>query len=253
MSMLTLSPLVNLRDLGGIPVTEGRVRPGALWRSDDVATIDEASAKGLADDGLATILDLRSLPETEITGRGPLDQTGVTYVHLPLTDNTSVPGLQLSALADEPTSVAEELMGGWYAHLLTSRADSIVSGFEAIANSTGATLFHCAAGKDRTGIFAASILSTLGAEPDAIVADYAQTDASMPLIIQRIRGSMPELADRATEANVPPVLMRAPARAMESMLEQVATQYGSVVELLERAGLSRELRSRLQERLVESA
>lgn len=245
------SPLTNLRDLGGIPVRGGVVRTGALLRSDDVSYIDDASARMLTDDGLGLIVDLRSTEETRMTGRGVFSEMPVDYVHLPLTDAIAAPVVLADWLSD--AADPERAMGGWYASLLEARADLFVEGFARIVATPGATLFHCAAGKDRTGVFAASILSVLEADDDMIVADYARTGDALAALFARIEASLgPRLGGAATH-DVPPVLLTAPAGAMSEMLAAIKGRHGSVTELLRDAGLDESLTRELRNRLVVSA
>src|SRR3954447_5653112 len=97
MPTLDLSPLTNLRDLSGIVVNGGTVRPGVFWRADDVTRVDQAGADQLVADGLSLILDLRSGEELEHTGRGLLGATEVAFAHLPMTTQSAVPGESLAA------------------------------------------------------------------------------------------------------------------------------------------------------------
>lgn len=248
----SLSPLANLRDLGGIPVDGGRVRSGVVMRSDDVAVVDDASARRLVDDGLVLVIDLRSPQEADATGRGALAGYPVAYRHLPLTDHVAAPTGSLSELFTGLASDPAVAMGHWYASLLESRAPAIVDGLTAIADAPGSVLFHCAAGKDRTGVFAASLLSVLGAADDDIVADYARTSAAMPRVIERLRTQLPPDIDQQWPAEVPRVLMSAPDAAMSTMLAVTADRHGSIATLLSSTGLDDGLREKLRDRVVEA-
>lgn len=159
---LELRPLVNFRDLGGLPVIGGHVKPHLVARADDLSFIDEEGARAIIDCGANLILDLRSSQEATHTGRGPLRASDVTYLHQPLTDNVAMRGAGIfenivSGNIDPAQSA--ELMGQWYASLVETQGENIRIGLQAIADNDGATIFHCVAGKDRTGIFAASLLS----------------------------------------------------------------------------------------------
>lgn len=92
---LELIPLANFRNLGGIPVRGGYIKPGLIARADDLSFIDEAGARSITDRGTNLILDLRSAQEANCTGRGPLGSTDLTYLHQPLVDEIAMPGLQM--------------------------------------------------------------------------------------------------------------------------------------------------------------
>ncbi|RSZ63812.1 tyrosine-protein phosphatase [Corynebacterium hylobatis] len=251
---LRLRPLANFRDLGGIPVSDGLVTPGLLGRGDDLSFIDENGARALSEAGTSLIVDLRSLPETAYTGRGPLGDMDITYLHQPLTDDTSMPGATALAeiahqLPGDPR--AAELMGHWYVSLVEGYGAGIRGGLESIADAPGPAVFHCVAGKDRTGVFAACLLSLLGADDEAIIADYVRTNAAMPQVLDRI-SQLAEIAVGGHAAALPldSVLLSAPETAMRTMLQVLHERYGGLNSQLREAGVDGELVSALRERLI---
>ncbi|WP_043634598.1 tyrosine-protein phosphatase [Nonomuraea candida] len=248
----TLSPPANLRDLGGIPVAGGVVRTGLVLRSDDVCVVDEGSARALVEDGLRLVVDLRSAEELARTGRGPLrHHAGVRHLHLPLmAEITGGTSALMRSMIDADDPVAE--FGRWYARVTRSSARLIVEGLTAIAGTDGAALFHCAAGKDRTGKFAAALLAVLGAGEDAIVADYVRTGEVHDALMARLAGIMqPFLGDlEAYRAAMPPALNGAEAGTMRTMLAELGGT-GGLAGLLRAAGLTPETEARLRARLVE--
>ena len=238
------SPLANLRDLGGIAVHGGRIRPGLVWRADDVATTTPEQVAELVDAGLSTIIDLRSAEEARRTGRGPSAGHPVEYLALPLTDAMGAPtGQPRDILASVRTP---EHVGRWYARIFTSQKEALVHGLAAVADSPGGVLFHCAAGKDRTGLFAAALLSVLGAGEDAISEDYARTQDRLPAVYRRM--GLAELEDMGIPSDHP-VLAAHPA-AMRSMLAALREQ-GGAVAVLRAGGLDADLAGRLRHRLVQ--
>jgi protein-tyrosine phosphatase len=249
-SPLALSALVNLRDLGGIPVRGGTVRAGAVFRSDDVSTAHPEEGERLRARGLRTVIDLRSAEEAAHTGRGVLDGDDIDYHHLPLTATVAAPvgpGEGLRALTT-PAAV-----GQWYARLAAGDAGTLVTGFEVVAASPGPVLFHCAAGKDRTGVFAASLLTVLGAEPEAIIADYALTDAVMPAILARLEPFFASLLGEhhdPWDVETSGAILAAPAESMATMLELLDREPGGFLGVLRRGGLTDAIVDRLRVRLV---
>jgi len=244
-----LRELVNLRDLGGIAVHGGHVRPGLVWRSDDAACITADGAAALVGRGLTSLIDLRSADELTFTGRGPLGTHQVVHHHLPLLDADASPfelSRMLETSGDTPLTV-----GAWYAQLALERAEVLVAGLRVVAEAPGSVLFHCAAGKDRTGIFAAALLSALGASLEDIATDYALTHTAMPQILAR-------LADRSRswepEGGLPTdgtsALLGAPAETMRHMLEVLDIDHGGFAAVLAAGGLDPRLRNDLVDRLV---
>lgn len=236
-----VSKLANFRDLGGINLSKGSLRDGTLFRSDDLATIDHEEAERVASHGLELIIDFRSKPEAEATGRGPLGDYDIAYLNLPLLDMASQDhdiGQRI-----EQMSFTNEMLGAWYAMVLEKAATMVVEGLWAIAETPGPTVFHCAIGKDRTGIFAASTLALMGAERSAIVTDFAKTEERLPQILARLSHSQPFWTPEVMEKSG--ALVRAEAEAMETMFDVLHTKGFTVQELLEDAGATSELREKL--------
>lgn len=88
---------------------------------------------------------------------------------------------------DGPFGIDHVQMGEMYARMVESAAPQLATAVTVLALAPGATAFHCAAGRDRTGVLAALVLLALGASDDDLVADYARTDPNMPAIRQRMK------------------------------------------------------------------
>lgn len=256
---ITLSAPANLRDLGGIPVAGGKLRPGLAIRADDLATITEAAAAALVRDGLSAVIDLRSELELGITGRGPLEGYPVAHHHLPLIANVG------STMPKEVSLLDHAHMGAMYTQMVANAAPQLVSALEIIAAAPGATAFHCAAGRDRTGVLAAMLLLVLGANDDEIVFDYARTGANMPAIMQRTRPVMqamfaaldisfdPESSavggtDSDDRESMGGLLDEGMDVSMRMLLDALREQHGDPLAPLRAAGLSDATVRRLRER-----
>ncbi|WP_068164437.1 tyrosine-protein phosphatase [Rhodococcus phenolicus] len=182
---IALSSPVNLRHLGGIPIAGGVLRRGLAIRADDLSTCTAEDAAALVADGLVSVIDLRSGTEVAHTGRGPLAGHPVAYHHLPLMADISRVGDSGGSI---PTSRSE--FGEMYAGMLESAAPQIVTALSIIAFAPGTTAFHCAAGADRTGVLAAALLLALGADDDAVVADYRITGTNIDAVHTRMNPVM---------------------------------------------------------------
>jgi protein-tyrosine phosphatase len=97
-------------------------------------------------------------------------------------------------------------------------------------------VFHCAAGKDRTGVLAAFILSILGVPDEVICADYGITERGMKRLIEWAKVKQPELAD--AYANMPARFAASDPRAMAVILESLKKKYGSTQNYLREIGVS---------------
>jgi protein-tyrosine phosphatase len=166
---LDFPELRNARDLGGLPtVGGGETRRRSLLRSDDLAQLTLAGVRALADYGVETILDLRwPVEASAYPGSLPAALPRVRYERVSL----------LTGTEDEwrlrSRNVAKEL---WKCAVLEHVRAELRHVLEVIANAApGPLLFHCVAGKDRTGLVAALLLALADVEPAAIAADYAQS------------------------------------------------------------------------------
>src|SRR4051794_31822960 len=211
---IDLEGAVNVRDLGGLPVDGGRrTAPGALLRADNLQALTPADVERLVDGlGVRVVVDLRTGPEVELEGPGPLVADGrVDIRHRSLypelgarTDVVAVDvpwrGRRVEGHPDETPAVRI------YLGYLRDRPDSVVAALRDVARGTGGVLVHCAAGKDRTGVVCALALEAVGVPRAAVVADYVATGDRIGPIIERLRSSptyAPDLDGRTDESHRP--------------------------------------------------
>ena len=178
--------LFNARDLGGHPTRDGLLtRSGSLVRADDLAQLDAAGAQALAAYGVHTVLDLR-WPEEGARDPSPVPSAlpAVRYVNLPLLTHTEDEWRLRSR------DVAKEL---WKCVVLERVRVELRRVLACIAAAEpGCLLFHCVAGKDRTGIIAALLLAVAEVEPAAIARDYARSSENLRAeYLRRYKGSDP--------------------------------------------------------------
>jgi protein-tyrosine phosphatase len=132
---------------------------------------------------------------------------------------------------------------------LVSSPDSVAESVRAIANTHGAVLVHCAAGKDRTGVVVAMALDAAGWNRETIVADYLVTAERIEQIIDRMRASetyRAELEGHDAQRHAPM------PGAMERVLELLDERFGGSVQWLLDNGLSDVELERLRSRLAPS-
>ena len=225
----------NFRDLAGhvhVPV-----RRGILYRSDHLGALDEEDARAIEALGVKRVLDFRGVNERT-------------------SHACRLPGVQVHSLAIEPTIVqvisdlltaghdltAEETvshMQDTYRGFVRNSTHRFAEFFAHLLESDEPTVFHCTAGKDRTGFAAALVLSALGASHDDVLRDYLLTNERLaPVSVTGSTWSLPEHAAR--------VLYRVQPEFLEASFDEIDTRWGGMEAYL-RTGLG--LGERERERL----
>ncbi len=245
---LDLDGTANTRDLGGVRVRDGVVRPNVLIRSDNLQSLSPRDVDRLVDDlGLRSVLDVRTTSERADEGPGPLAaRSEVKHFGLSFIPETP-------AVAQDPGSV---LPSRWahgpvvvYTHYLQQRPESFKAAIERLADpEAGAAIVHCAAGKDRTGVLVALILDVLGADDEDIVGDYVRTNERIEAIFTRLRGSATYAED---VVRIGLDAHRVDPDTMREVLRTLRRTYGSGEDYLLAAGVSAATLRGLHERLVE--
>jgi protein-tyrosine phosphatase len=229
-----------VRDLGGLPLAGGGVTAsGVLLRSDNLQGLTSGDVAALESLGVTQIVDLRTAGEVELEGPGPLVGR-IDIRHRSLYPERGA----RTDVAVEDIMIGDAPIVDIYLDYLNHRPDSFVGALEDIAAGSGATLVHCAAGKDRTGMVCALALETVGVERAAIVADYVATAERISLIMARLRASStyaPDLDDEPDETHAPR------AETLEAVLDALDSRYGSPLAWLEGHGFDP---SGLRHRLV---
>ena len=245
---LGLSGAVNFRDLGGYPAAGGRrVRWGRVFRS-DALLLDDTDLEDLAHLGLRTVYDLRSGEEREnFPNRLP---EGLNVVEIPLINRSE--GEEAPVIDD--TDDGEAFLAQLYLHVLDRSAETFASILSGIADEDNLhVVFHCAAGKDRTGMVAALLLAVLGVSDEDIVADYELT--SRYRRAERLAEAMERMREQRNIApEVVAGIMKTPRWALESALEQLSNRHGSVDGYLTGpGGVSPDVPGKLRDLLLEPA
>ena len=232
----------NARDLGGLATDDGRtVRRGILYRADGVNRLagdDLEKARALR---LSTVVDLRTDGEIERGGRFPVDEHPVEWHHLPmLTRMWSEDDLVV-------TTGAADFLRDRYVDMLTDGAASLGVIARLVGDGTP-LLFHCAAGKDRTGVVAAYLLGLAGVARSEIVADYHATAGAMASFVEWLRVTYPDAIDAMTSQ--PPEYLEAPAEAMAGFLDVIDGRWGSMAGYASSIGIDASTVGRVRSVLV---
>jgi protein-tyrosine phosphatase len=232
----------NVRDLGGLPTTDGRtVQAHRLIRSDNLQALSETDVRRLVDElEVRAVADLRTGVEVSNEGPGPMTREPLVDVrHLSLFPEA---GENTDAVAaeDEPVVLPwqnrdrqatedERRRGvaGVYLGYLDDRADSIIDALRLIAGSSGATVVHCAAGKDRTGVVVAIALAEVGVDRQAIIDDYALSADRVEAVITRLAARRTYASDLG-RADIDVDRHKPRAVTMERLLDAMDDTHGGV-------------------------
>ena len=235
--MSIVSGALNFRAVGGLPASGGVTRAGVLFRSGNLAGLDDAGRDALVGLGIRRVVDLRADDEVAVEPSrvGGLD---LETIRIPLFLGS------VASFFVEDRSLADVYRG-----LVDESADRMVAVARAVIAGAPA-LVHCTVGKDRTGVAVALLLDAVGVEHDAIVADYARTEAMLPArrnarVLAYLRSVHPDarhLEDLAT---------RSPAPVMHELLEDVRERFGSGAGYLVAHGLRVDEVDALAEILIE--
>jgi protein-tyrosine phosphatase len=234
--------VLNLRELGGYPTATGReTLRRRLLRSDDLDKLAPVGQKTLIEYGLRTVIDLRD-PQEAAGAPDVFAATaeGVGYYHLPFFDDegrrAGPPDLGVSK-------------GSRYLAWLDLYPENIREIFRVmVAAGEGVTLFHCAAGKDRTGLVAGLMLALADVADDVIDADYA---ISAELLVPRIAELRAEAVLRGEDMILFERRAACLPETMQEVLDGLRAKYGGAEGYLRLIGLSEEEIATLNVRLLE--
>lgn len=245
----------NARELAGLPTSDGgTLASGLLFRSDALAALTDEGRQALADFRIGTVIDLRTDGERSRAADLLPEDGSVTLIELPMQGGAMdemvkkfLPAAGSAGLS--VTQVAEVLKQvPTLEELYTSILEASAPQFATIARTVLAAarterpgvLFHCTAGKDRTGLAAAILLLVAEVPREEIVADYTRTEQNLA------RGFAEALTALITSLGVPltPALKtlatESPASAIETAMEWITANHGDVSGYLRSGGMADE-------------
>jgi protein-tyrosine phosphatase len=242
---LPLEAVHNFRDLGGYPTNDGRrTRWRVLYRADGLYRLSERDVETVRRLGLKTVIDLRTAAELETRGRFPVEAHPVRFELLPVMRRTWD---EKHWPADtDPVSFLIDR----YLELLEEGGESIAKGFEVLADADALpAVFHCAAGKDRTGVFAMLLLGLAGVPDEVIAADYELTTEATARANDWFAIHEPEII--VSMERLPKMFMASPAEAAAGVLDEITRRWGSVRACLVELGVSDRVLDTVLARIVE--
>lgn len=247
----------NFRDLGGLRTESGRtVRGGLLYRSDALHALTEEDLPVYQGLGIRQLIDLRTPFERQISPN--LLPEGAEYAAVAV-QKTEAEGANFSQTLRDPNKAreifanggAERYMYGVYHGLTTAPEahDGYRELVERAAEGPTAVVFHCSAGKDRTGWGAAVLLSLLGVDQKTIVADYLRSNTRQANTDRWLK-ALSERGGLQWEDVAP--MTRVRAEYLQTAFTNVDRTYGSFDEYVSSAlKLSNATVEALRERLLD--
>lgn len=227
----------NIRDLGGYTTAKGGTTQWRrILRGESLHYLDAEAIDELASNNLALVVDLRGPHETGLARHPFSSHPRVAYRNIALFE-----ALPRITLAETPFDMAQR-----YCNALDRCGPRFAEVLRAIIDAPpGLVLFHCTAGKDRTGIVAALVLSACGVGQSDVIADYALTAAAHGLI-DHLReralagGGEPEHIERVLASD---------AGTMRAMLTHLEDAHGGIGAYLKAIGLTPDEMKKLANRL----
>lgn len=233
----------NIRDLGGYRTRDGhQTQWRRMLRGDGLHKIAPGGDAVLRDAGLRSVIDLRSGQELVEEPNPFADAADIAFSPLPL----------FSELAPTMQGIkarnSDDLLLDFYLSALRDSVEPIRNILGTIADAPeGAVLFHCTAGKDRTGLIAALLLGTAGVDRDTIIADYTLTGQRIgPLIEELLARTRAHGGDVDTHAR----FLRSDPATMAATLDHIDRTHGSIPGYLKDVGLEAGQISALRDRLL---
>ena len=234
----------NFRDIGGYRNQDGqKVKKGLYFRAGRQDRMTDKDLAQLSELNISTQIDLRKKEEVLDQGRGPLEAMGANYINIAVIPEGGSD--KLNKLVGD-TGIS----GKRYLGYLEFGPTSWLRLFGILAEQENLpVLLHCTAGKDRTGVSTAFLLSVLGVSREVIEADYLLTNLDTERQADFIESTVgyPEGYDREKMITIAGV----PQDAMKDFLDGVESKWGSVVEYLQKIGITQDQMNKIRDNFLE--
>jgi protein-tyrosine phosphatase len=249
-SLIALTGTLNLRDLGGWPTRSGdHVAWGMLYRSDRLSDLTPGDHDVLDEFGITTVIDLRYEAEAD-QHPSNLWSSVDRHLHVPMGGDLADQRTFIErALAGEFDGITDHDVGESYIDFLTGHANDFGTAVEALS-SGGPSLFHCTAGKDRTGLLSMLLLRTVGVADVDVLRDFTLSNEYRA--DRRIAQLRPVFVDHGLEIERFRPALSAPAPALVRAMAWLDEQHGSTAAYLAGPCGVAEPVERLQARLLDT-
>lgn len=236
-SRIEIAGTYNFRDLGGFVTRGGTTRSGVLFRSDSLHRLAEPGLERFIGLGVTRVIDLRDDRERAMAPDALPDTTAlVPHPIFPSAEAHIKRQLDIFSLTEL---------------IYSEHGDTLARAIDMIADpEQGAVVFHCTAGKDRTGAVAALALLAVGVERDDVLHDYAQSEANLseewlPVHLETLRSYGLEVTPIIAQ-----LVGGTPIEAIDRALTGIEQRHGSARDYLLAHGLDAAALDRLHARLL---
>ena len=222
-----LSSSYNTRELGGFKTADGSITKNNVYRRSDVLSEPQADdISKLLSAHITTIIDMRTEAERAKTPNTLSELSDFEYHHFPIVEGSGVP----ESLEAVPLS-----------YMTIATAENMPKVMKVLAEAEQGVLFHCTAGKDRTGVVSAIILMTCRVDRESIVRDY---------VISREYNHKRLEAFLAVHPEVDRNIVFADEKSMNGFIDLFTERFGTVENYFERIGLSIDHIERIRSKLI---
>lgn len=215
--------IANFRDLGGYSCNGGMTKWGVFFRSTSLHKAVEEDVAIMERVGISRILDLRYPGERKEKPDMPVK--GAEWMGISLLGTIPVEDLNVNDEEEDTKTLIN-----MYRQIIASSRAEIKDSVQAMIQAEGPALFHCAAGKDRTGILAMLLLGAVGVSREDIIADYEMSHHYIRSFTEDISGSH--------------------GSNMQKLFDEIVEEWGSVTGFLQECGISQKELSRLNKKFV---
>ncbi|MDQ1396202.1 MAG: protein-tyrosine phosphatase [Acidimicrobiaceae bacterium] len=244
---------LNFRDLGGYPTAAGRTVWGRVFRSDNFAEVPPEGWRQLHDMGLREVFDLRHDSERERQPTAVPDDLDIAISVLAIGGEAAEsPDVIEMLTADDGRSFGVDFMVTMYEELVAGHGQVFATLLSHLSDAERLpAVFHCTAGKDRTGVAAALLLRLLGVDRETVLDDYELTTRYRSTT--RIEQLRPRLEAAGVDVEAVRPFLSAPRPALAAALDAIDARHGSVEGFLLAHGLDAAVPDRLRASLVAAA
>jgi protein-tyrosine phosphatase len=248
-ALLLVEGTLNFRELGGYRNAAGQtVRRGRVFRSDHLSDVTDAGLAAISELGIRTVVDLRFPTERASKPSRLPEGTRIVQTHPDGMEAADHTGFLERIMSGEVTDYTVSDAANDYRRMLNDGAGLVVETLSVIADpASGPVLFHCMAGKDRTGIAAALLLRILGVDDETIQRDYLLTNPYRSAI--RVEQMRPVVAAAGSTVERVQAMFTANCESLAAAFDEVDSNGGTEQFLVDR-GLNPDVPARLRANLL---